>query len=116
MKPFQGTFTQRYTAKNKLWGHLFQGRYKAKVVDDSNPSYFRKESEYIYLNPADAGLVEPGELRGYPWGSFPLYLKVPSKRPEWLSVGEVLSTCGIGRDSKKARGAYASYMEVKHRA
>ena len=32
MKWFQGTFTQRYNARHKLWGHLFQGRYKAKVI------------------------------------------------------------------------------------
>ena len=34
MKWFQGTVTQRYNARHKLWGHLFQGRYKAKVIDD----------------------------------------------------------------------------------
>jgi len=31
MKWFQGTFTQRYNVRHKLRGHLFQGRYKAKV-------------------------------------------------------------------------------------
>ena len=37
MKWFQGTFTQRYNAQHQLWGHLFQGRYKAKAIDDSDP-------------------------------------------------------------------------------
>ncbi len=37
---------------HKLWGHLFQGRCKAKVVDDEDASYFRVVSEYIHLNPA----------------------------------------------------------------
>jgi REP element-mobilizing transposase RayT len=69
MKWFQGTFTQRYNARHKLWGHLFQGRYKAKVVDDKDSSYFRKVSEYIHLNPAEAGLVEPGAGRSYIWSS-----------------------------------------------
>ena len=64
MKWFQGTFTQRYNARHKLWGHLFQGRYKAKVVDDEDASYFRVVSEYIHLNPADAELVNP--KRGQP--------------------------------------------------
>ncbi len=52
MKWFQGTFTQRYNAHHKPWGHLFQGRYKAKVIDDEDASYFRVVSEYIHLNPA----------------------------------------------------------------
>ena len=50
MKWFQGTFTHRYNSHHKLWGHLFQGRYKAKVVDDEDASYFRVVSEYIHLN------------------------------------------------------------------
>ncbi|MBL7012736.1 MAG: transposase, partial [Kiritimatiellales bacterium] len=41
MKWLQGTFTQRYNARHKLWGHLFQGRYKAKLIDDNDASYFR---------------------------------------------------------------------------
>lgn len=28
----QATYTQRFNAKNGLWGHLFGGRYKAIVV------------------------------------------------------------------------------------
>ncbi|RLC26396.1 MAG: transposase, partial [Deltaproteobacteria bacterium] len=31
MKWPQATFTQRYNARHQLWGHLFQGRYKAKI-------------------------------------------------------------------------------------
>jgi putative transposase len=62
MKWFQGTFTQRYNARRQLWGHLFQGRYKAKVIDDEDASYFRRVSEYIRLNPAEAKVVKPGEL------------------------------------------------------
>ena len=32
MKWFQGTYTQRVNSRHKEWGHLFQGRYKALVV------------------------------------------------------------------------------------
>ncbi len=114
MKWFQGTFTQRYNARHKLWGHLFQGRYKAKVVDDEDASYFRIVSEYIHLNPADARIVELGELKNYPWSSYPLYLNPPSKRPAWLAVLPVLSACGIPSDSLKSRRAYAAYMDLRH--
>lgn len=114
MKWFQGTFTQRYNARHKLWGHLFQGRYKSKVIDDEDASYFRVVSEYIHLNPADAGVVTPGHLSDYPWSSYPLYLKPPSKRPEWLKVLPVLNACGIPNDSLKSRRAYESYMTLRH--
>jgi REP element-mobilizing transposase RayT len=114
MKWFQGTFTQRYNALHKLWGHLFQGRYKAKVVDDEDASYFRKVSEYIHLNPADAGVVQPGRLVDYPWSSYPLYLRPRSKRPEWLAVLKVLNACGIPNDSLKSRRAYEAMMNLRH--
>lgn len=116
MKWFQGTFTQRYNARHKLWGHLFQGRYKTKVVDDEDASYFRVVSEYIHLNPADAGMVRPGQLSRYLWSSYPLYLQPPSKRPDWLKVQRVLSACGIPNDSLKSRRAYETYMDLRHRS
>jgi REP element-mobilizing transposase RayT len=116
MKWLQGTFTQRYNARHKLWGHLFQGRYKAKVIDDSDASYFRVVSEYIHLNPADAGVVSPGLLKEYRWSSYPLYLLPRSKRPEWLSVLPVLQACGIASDTSESRRAYESYMNLRHQA
>jgi hypothetical protein len=116
MKWFQGTFTQRYNARHKLWGHLFQGRYKAKVIDDEDASYFRGVSEYIHLNPADAGVVRPGHLVDYPWSSYPLYLKAPSKRPDWLEVLPVLNASGIPTDSLKSRRAYEAQMNLRHKS
>lgn len=114
MKWFQSTFTQRYNARRKLWGHLFQGRYKSKVIDDEDASYFRVVSDYIHLNPAEAGLVGPGRLADYPWSSYPLYLEPPSRRPDWLEVLRVLSACGMPNDSLKSRRAYGAYMDLRH--
>ena len=114
MKWLQGTFTQRYNARHQLWGHLFQGRYQAKVIDDSDPAYFRTGGEYIHRHPAEAGLVAAGGLDRYPWSSYPLYLAPPTKRPDWLSVREVLRACGLPGDSSKSRRAFAAYMDLRH--
>jgi putative transposase len=79
-KWFQGTFTQRMNAMHKTWGHLFQGRYKAKVIDDRNSAYFQKVSDYIHLNPAAAGLLQSREspvLDSYAWSSYPSFLQPP---------------------------------------
>lgn len=72
MKWFQGVFTQRMNAMHKIWGHLFQGRYKAKVIEQDEPEYFRRVATYIHLNPAAAGLLdrETGRLESYAWSSY----------------------------------------------
>src|SRR3954454_17820990 len=61
MKWLQGTYTQRYNSRHKLRGHLFQGRYKAVVVDGEEEPYFQVVSTYIHLNPARAKLIEIGK-------------------------------------------------------
>ena len=36
-----------------FFGHLFQGRYKAVIVDGRDEDYFQVVSTYIHLNPVD---------------------------------------------------------------
>ena len=97
---------------HKMWGHLFQGRYKAKVIDDSDASYFRKVADYIHLNPAAAGLLrkEDPDLKQYAWSSYTDYLKPPRQRPAWLLVDHVLDAHWIGRDTPKGRKAFEASM------
>lgn len=110
MKWLQGTYTQRFNARHKLWGHLLQGRYKAVLVDGSGDGYFSTLGSYIHLNPARAGLLDPstGKLDGYRWSSLPLYLQ-PSRRPDWLAVGRVLGELGV-QDDQKGLSWYRQYM------
>ncbi|MFO0754553.1 MAG: transposase [Thermodesulfovibrionales bacterium] len=52
-------------------GHLFQGRYKAFVVEKE--SYLLELGRYLHLNPVRAGVVKlPGE---YQWSSYGEYLR-----------------------------------------
>ena len=46
------TYTARYNARHKTHGHLFQGRYKALLVDGEASGYFGTVSDYIPLNPS----------------------------------------------------------------
>src|SRR5688572_11197437 len=39
MKWFLGTYTQRFNRRHHLSGHLFQGRYKAQVIDGESRGY-----------------------------------------------------------------------------
>jgi hypothetical protein len=110
MKWLQSTYTARYNRRHKLFGHLFQGRYKAVIVDEREPAYFQVVSTYIHLNPARARLVRMGQqrLKSYRWSSYGWYLSRRSKRPEWLEVGRVMGSLGLGESQSKG---YEAYME-----
>jgi len=113
MKWLQGTYTQRFNARHKLRGHLFQGRYKALPVEADGSDYFSTLSSYIHLNPARANLfdLKEGALSDFAWSSYPLYLK-PSKRPGWLCVNRVLESFGW-TDSVAGRSAYRRMMKKR---
>ncbi len=113
MKWLQGTYTQRFNARHRQWGHLLQGRYKALVVDSSGGEYFQTVGSYIHLNPARAGLFDlaAGNLSDYRWSSYPLYLR-PSKRPDWLCVDRILGAAGLA-DDKAGRGAFRRMMQKR---
>ncbi len=113
MKWMQGTYTQRFNSRHKLWGHLLQGRYKALLVDGARGDYFSTVASYIHLNPARAKLfdLEKGKLADYRWSSYPLYFK-PSKRPDWLEVGRALGGIGLV-DAAAGRRQYREYMRKR---
>ena len=75
MKWLQGTYTQRFNSRHEVFGHLYQGRYKAVIIDGSSPGYFEVVGTYIHLNPARAGLIGMGQepLKRYRWSSYPWY-------------------------------------------
>jgi len=108
MKWVQGAYTQRYNSRHKLFGHLFQGRYKAVIVDGQDEDYFPVVSTYIHLNPARAGLIRIGEerLKRYRWSSYPWYLNRAGKRAGWLSTDRVLGSLGFGPEAVKGYEAY----------
>ncbi len=110
MKWVQGAYTQRYNSRHKLFGHLFQGRYKAVIVDGVEEGYFPVVSTYIHLNPARARLIRIGaeRLKRYRWSSYPWYLNRAGKRPGWLSTDRVLRSLGFG--PKEVKG-YEAYIE-----
>jgi putative transposase len=114
MKWLQGTYTQRFNARHKVWGHLLQGRYKAIPVDGSaGGDYFPTVANYIHLNPARSRAVDAleGDLTAYRWSSYPCYLDV-SVRPEWLVVDRVLGSLGVGDDAS-GRGWYRELMQKR---
>ncbi|HBJ84722.1 MAG TPA: hypothetical protein DDZ88_12800 [Verrucomicrobiales bacterium] len=52
MSWFQSTYTQRYNARHRVWGHLFGGRYKAIPVQpqESGGDYLKTLMDCIHLS------------------------------------------------------------------
>jgi putative transposase len=66
MRQLNGVYTQRFNRRHRKVGHLFQGRYKAIVVE--RDSYLLELTRYIVLNPVRAKMVKLPEE--YVWSSF----------------------------------------------
>jgi len=112
MQWFQTTYTQRFNAKNGLWGHLFGGRYKAIVVQGGGEGYFRRLIDYVHLNPVRAGLVpEGGGFDDYQWTSLREYRKPPSKRFPWMRSVEALAEMGC-KDTPAGRRKFIERLET----
>jgi REP-associated tyrosine transposase len=90
MQWLQSTFANRFNRFVRDRGHVFQGRYKALLVEDS-PSVLRVVN-YIHLNPVRAGLEAVETLKGYSHSSFPKYFL--KKRPSCLDAKDWLAEAG----------------------
>jgi len=55
MRHLDGVYTQRFNRRHNRVGHVFQGRYKAIIVQKEN--YLLELSRYIVLNPVRAQMV-----------------------------------------------------------
>lgn len=107
----QTTYTVRFNLIHNLKGHIFQGRYKAIIIDPAEPEYFRIVGDYIHLNPVRAALLPSDKtaLEMFPWSSYPAIIgKAPC--PDWLVPDRILSS-----HQTSARG-YAKYMQERARA
>ncbi len=85
MRQLNGVYTQRFNRRHGRVGHVFQGRYKAIMVQKE--SYLLELARYIVLNPVRARLVRTPDQ--WPWSSYRATagLCTPSS---WLTVDWLL--------------------------
>ena len=103
MGQLTGAYTQDFNRRYRRSGHLFQGRYKAILIEKE--SYLLELSRYIHLNPVRVGEVSRAwEFR---WSSAAAYVGKAAV-PEFLTVGEVLAR--FGRRRAEARRGYAAFL------
>lgn len=112
-----GTYTIRFNHRNRLFGHVFSGRYKAQLVDGSGNGYLRIACDYVHLNPIRAKLLRrDAPFSSYRWSSLQLYLAPPTQRPPWLRVDRLFGEHGIQADTTNGRQQFERRMETRRRA
>jgi len=94
------TYAKYFNKKNKRVGSLFQGRFKAKMID--NDEYLLHLSKYIHLNPKD---IWEKPLSEYPYSSYRFYVHGGPK--DFIDTETVLSYF----TSSYERLSYAAFVE-----
>lgn len=103
MRQLNGVYTQRFNRRHKRAGHLFQGRFKAILVE--RDSYLLELCRYIVLNPVRVHLVTSADQ--YPWSSYLATLGT-TPAPAGLTTEWVLAQ--FARTRPVARKRYAAFV------
>jgi len=103
MHYLNSSYTTYTNIKRKRSGHLFQGRYKAIVVDKD--SYLLELSRYLHLNPVRANMVEKPEQ--YPYSSYNSF--VSDNKQSIVNASVTLEM--FAKSEKEARKRYRTFVE-----
>jgi len=103
MRQLNGVYTQTSNRKHQRVGHVFQGRYKAILVDKD--SYLLELCRYVVLNPVRARMVN--DVLDWQWSSYAAMLG-ETITPEWLETDWVLNH--FGRSRVLAVEAYIDFV------
>lgn len=103
MRQLNGVYTQANNRRHQRVGHIFQGRFKAILVDSD--AYLLELARYVVLNPVRAGLVE--KPADWTWSSYRASVGLEPAAP-WLAVDGLLSDFGKRRSLAQQR--YAQFV------
>jgi REP element-mobilizing transposase RayT len=111
MRHINGAYTTYFNTRRQRDGHLFQGRYKAIVVDADE--YAGELSRYIHLNPVRADMVE--EPEEYRWSSYQYYIGL-RKKLQWLKTDFILEYFGkkVSTAQKRYRKFVNAFVNKKY--
>jgi len=103
MQTLNARYSQAHNRRHESVGHLFQGRYKAILVQ--RDPYLLELARYIVLNPVRACMVEgPGD---WTWSSYHWMFRT-SGHPPWLAINMVLEM--FGGTGQQACERYATFV------
>jgi len=107
MKWLQSTFANRFNRYRSEHGHVFQGRYHAKPLEDEFA--MASVAHYIHLNPLEAGIVSIEDLGTFRDSSLWALLH-PQARPPCLRVDAFLTQAGKFADTPAGHRSYLDYL------
>jgi len=94
MRILSNAYVYYFNNRYKRVGSLFQGRYKAALIDKDE--YLIHVSRYIHLNPLDTD----SPLEDYPYSSYKHCLNI-NKKPLWLNPSPILEQFNTVNEYKK---------------
>jgi putative transposase len=97
-----------YAKRHQRTGHLFQGRFKAELVEDE--SYFWTLSRYVHLNPVRGKKPLVDHPSSWAWSSYPGYCR-KSARVDWIEYESVLAAWQGEMGGKDSGLAYRRFVE-----
>lgn len=103
MRFLNGTYTQYFNRTHKRVGHVYQGRFKAIIVDKD--SYLLELSRYIVLNPVRAAMVR--SAKDWPWSSYRAMVGL-CQRHDCLTTDWILSV--FSKQRKRAQKQYREFV------
>lgn len=103
MRQLNGVFTQMSNRRHHRVGHLFQGRFKAILVDSD--AYLLELARYVVLNPVRAGVVRKPDK--WAWSSYRACMGLAPAQP-FLAVDGLLAQFAKRRAVAQAR--YAKFV------
>jgi REP element-mobilizing transposase RayT len=98
MRQLNGVYTQASNRKHGNCGHVFQGRYKAILVE--RDGYLLELARYVVLNPVRAGIVR--DAGDWPWTSYQAIIGRVTP-PAWLHTDWILGQFSTRHDIAVAR-------------
>jgi REP element-mobilizing transposase RayT/DNA-directed RNA polymerase specialized sigma24 family protein len=107
MRQINGVYTQAFNRQHNKAGHLFQGRFKAILVD--RDAYLLEVCRYVELNPVRATMVK--KPQAWAWSSYRAHVGLEAS-PVWLDTdglhGYLLGRASGGAsDRRRAAHRYA---------
>ncbi len=113
MQQFNTAYTVYFNRKHKRIGHLFQGRYKAILIEAD--SYLLELSRYVHLNPvrikkqSQQNVEEKLKtIKTHVWSSYAGYIHL-KKRQTFVTYNMILEML-TGKDDRRGRKAYGQFV------
>jgi len=103
MRQLNGVYTQYFNRRYNRVGHVFQGRYKAILVEKE--AYLLELSRYVVLNPVRARMVN--QIEDWPWSSYNA-MRGKVERYPWLETNWILGQFSGNR--LKAIESYINFV------